>query len=32
MTLFTAEDGKEKWNYNTEIRIVKVKKVTLQKL
>lgn len=26
MTLFTAEDGKEKWNYNTKMRIVNVKK------
>ena len=32
MTLFTAEDSKEKWNYNSKMRIVKVKKVTLQKL
>ena len=30
MALFTSEDGKENWNYNTKMRIVKVKKkVTL---
>ena len=35
MTLFTTEESREKWNYNSKMRIVKVKKkkkVTLQKL
>ncbi|KAH9724410.1 hypothetical protein KPL70_007473 [Citrus sinensis] len=32
MTLFTAEDSKEKWNYNSKMRIVKAPKQNIIKL